>query len=215
MSGQERHRALRCLLHASLNRMFKLSNMLQWWRNVNKKGIYRMRRNGAMIAVLAGMLLTLSACGNSTSNASATPKQHHSSNPTLPHASDPGNGAQTASGHSDQPDQSKPSKPGNQEWVHARTNAVIQATLKMKSRKPDTSVDYESKTMTQSGKKAGFEIVPASGHQEDFKEGLIKEVIGNGVNNVTLFEYRFRHHQLSLIDTSKCILRISILGGRR
>ncbi|WEG14508.1 hypothetical protein PU629_09180 [Pullulanibacillus sp. KACC 23026] len=80
-------------------------------------------------------------------------------------------------------------------------NAVIKATLDVESLKPNTTVDYASHSMTQSGQKVGFEMVPASGHENDFKSGTIKETTNNGVDNVTLFLYKVNdNNQLSLIE---------------
>jgi len=92
------------------------------------------------------------------------------------------------------------SNQSNQQLAVARTNAVIQATLKVESSKPDTTVDYQSKTMTQSGKKVRFSIIPDANHQKDLKSGLISEIMDK-THNVTLYAYKFENHQLSLIDT--------------
>jgi hypothetical protein len=75
----------------------------------------------------------------------------------------------------------------------------------MESKKKDTTVDYKSKTMTQSNQKVGFAIVPSANHQADFKDGLVKEVINNKdeSHDVTLSAYQFDNNNiLSLIDTS-------------
>jgi len=101
-------------------------------------------------------------------------------------------------------DSSQASAETNNSEIDTISDAVIHATLDMESEKEATTVDYQSKTMTQDGQKAGFEIVPAANHQDDFKEGFIKEVIDNGSNNVTLYEYTIDgDNQLSLIDTTK------------
>ncbi|RLQ93690.1 hypothetical protein [Falsibacillus albus] len=84
-----------------------------------------------------------------------------------------------------------------------RTDAVMNAVLTYESTKDQTLVDYKTKTMVQDGQKVGFEIVPASNHQNDFKEGLIKEMINNEdeSHSVTLFQFIVdEHNHVSLID---------------
>lgn len=86
--------------------------------------------------------------------------------------------------------------------INKRINTVINATLFLESKKSDTTVDYQSQTMVQNGRKVGFEIIPSMNHENDFMEGLIKEAINNSDESydVTLYQYQFIDNKLNLID---------------
>lgn len=150
------------------------------------------------------LLFTLSACGGSSegsSGGSTSPKQSQTANPTKKTGNNSASNNSTTNSNDNTNTQSTNNSQNNEADIV--TNAVIKATLDVESKKPDTTVDYNSKTMTQSGQKVGFEIVAAQDHQEDFKAGTIKEKNNNGVDNVTLFQYKVdQNNQLSLLETT-------------
>lgn len=191
------------------------------------KGVGNIKKNRAFAMVMLTFLLVmLTACGNSgydtgtsannqsdTNNTSKNADESTSSNNSAKSgdtskannksSSDSQNGSTSSSGTSNENNQSSDNNGKN--LINKRADAVLNATLKVESKKENTKVDYLSKTMTQNGKKVKFQIVPSSDHQDDFKEGFVKEVINNGdeTHNVTLYEYKIDdNNKLSLIDTA-------------
>lgn len=158
------------------------------------------------------LLFSLSACGNSLGGALESPTTQHQSqtNKTTKNAENnsPSNQSTNTSDHSthDTSNNSSNSTSSNENCgLEERIDDVFTATLKYESNEPNTTVDFKSYTMTQSGKKVKLTIVPTSDHQDDFKEGFVKEVVNNKdeTHDATLFQYKIDSKNiLSLLDST-------------
>lgn len=150
------------------------------------------------------------ACGNAATSSTASQSYTAKSK------------AATSSHSTSSKTNSDPSKQGTDVSNNAdpyammfRMDGVISATLKVESKKPNTTVDYKTRTMTQNGKKVTFSLIPAKNHQQDFMKGSIQALVaaGDSTNPEVLYNYVVDSaNVVSLIDPSsnKVVYKVRI-----
>jgi hypothetical protein len=152
-----------------------------------------------MITLIVCLGLISSACGNTgksstPSNSNQTQTTKSKATPSNDSKSATNNGSSSSDSGSDTSTKSDPYA------MMVRMDGVILATLKVESKKPKTTVDIKSRTMTQDGKKVRFTLVPTKQHQNDFQEGSINEFITNGTDTQTVILYNYQIDSANVVS---------------
>lgn len=167
-----------------------------------------MKFKSLIIVLLVGCMgLILSAC-NESGKSQATKQSQTSQTKSTDTSS-------TQKSQTNSNTSSKKSSNSDPYLLLVRMDGVINATLQVESKKPQTTVNYKLRTMTQNGKKISFSLIPGAKHQNDFQEGSIKEIVANGdsTDSNVLYNYKIDNaNNVSLIDpaSNKVIYKTAI-----
>ena len=162
-----------------------------------------------IVSLIVCLGVISAACGNTGKSSAAGDSKQTQSSKTTANTSKSGTNSDSNSKDSGT-DVSNDSDPFAMMF---RMDGVINATLKVESKKPNTTVDYKSRTMTQDGKNVSFSLIPTTKHQKDFKEGSIKALITSGdkTGSAILYNYQVDSaNVVSIIDPkSKKVLLVA------